>query len=476
LKIALFQPDNSNTQGPFIPLGLLRIAGSLLNEGHDVSIFDNQYQRIDLKILSSYDFIGFTCMGPQDASSLLMLASRLREYGNKCPFIWGGALPTMIPELMLKETLVDFVVAGHGEEEIISIISSNKSSYKNNHNKPITPNWVPLSESLHPLPYNLIQMNKYSVKMGVPIQLSRGCNHSCEFCYLQEWNKSCLSHLPIELVFNEMKYVFHRFGRNHFCFVDDNFFSNKDIALGLCEKLLIAKEKMIWEISARADDLNKMDLDELKLLSLAGCFRIHIGAESGSNEELMRMNKQIQSDEIIGSIDKCRLFSIDCQLNFILGYYDTTLDDIIYTMNIIRKLDSKINIPKRPRMSVFTPWPGTPAYFKAIERGFNPPKNLNEWINYKFFDLPQLGIHNNSIERLLSALLYSDFLFREMPITDAFHLTKLSRDEVINALLSFEPLLKQLKSTTRSEMDDWTEDSDKEILSYFFYRLGFNNS
>lgn len=476
VKIALFQPGNSNSQGPYIPLGLLRIASSLLNEGHNVSIFDNQYQKIDLKELSLFDIIGFTCMGPRDASSLLMFSKRLRDYGNKCPFIWGGSLPTMIPELMLKETLVDFVVAGHGEEEIISIISSNETTHKNYPITPITPKWVPLSESLHPLPYHLIQMNKYPLDIGVPIQISRGCTHSCEFCYLQEWDKSCHSSLPIELVFNEMKYIYNNFGRNHFCFVDDNFLIRKDIALGLSEKLLISKKKFIWEISARADDINKLHSDELKLLSQAGCFKMHIGAESGSNNELKRMNKQLNSKEIIDSIDKCSYFSIDCQLNFILGYYDTTVDDILSTMKLIRNLDSKINIPRKPRMSVFTPWPNTPAYTKAIERGFNPPKNLAEWINYKFFNVSQLGIHDKGIERLLSALLYSDFLFRELTKTDSSLFNKLSYDQVINALLSFEPFFDQLISSINGDSEEWTKDSNNEILSYFLYRLGFHNS
>lgn len=473
MKIALIQPDNSNSQGSYIPLGLLRIASSLLNEGHHVSIFDTQYQRIDFKELSVFDFIGFTCMGPNDASSLLMFARRLREFGNKCPFIWGGSLPTMIPDLMLMENLVDFVVAGHGEEEILSIISSNRSNHKDDQITPIIPKWVPLSESLHPLPYHLIQMNEYSLDIGVPIQISRGCNHACEFCYLQEWDRSCASYLPIELVFNEIKSIHHNFGRNHFCFVDDNFLLNKDIALGLSEKLVLSNEEIIWEISARADDINELHSDEMKLLARAGCFRIHIGAESGSNDELKRMNKQLKSDEIINSVDKCNSFSIDCQLNLILGYIDTTVDDIISTMELIRNLDSRNNIPRKPRMSVFTPWPKTPAYFKAIDRGFKPPRSLAEWINYKFFNVPQLGIHESSIERLLSALLYSDFLFRELTITNTFHFNKFSNDQIINAILSFEPFFNKLIASIKSDAEELTTASNKEILSYFLYRLGF---
>jgi len=59
-----------------------------------------------------------------------------------------------------------------------------------------------------------------------------------------------------------------------------------------------------------------------------------------------------------------------------------TLDDFWDNINLIRKL-KEVNSSTQVQNCIYVPLPDTPMFDQAVECGYVPPKNLEEWVNLR---------------------------------------------------------------------------------------------
>lgn len=105
-------------------------------------------------------------------------------------------------------------------------------------------------------------------------------------------------------------------------------------------------------------------------------------------------------------------------------------------------------------MSVFTPWPGTPAYSQSLERGFVPPGTFRDWAEYRFFDPHRLGIHSHEISQAIDALLFADCLTRDSGrLLDGFSDAMMSK-KVIETIASMRSLFEKSLSFPKASPEE----------------------
>src|SRR5687767_6692319 len=109
-----------NERDMYPPFGLMYVADALLQSGFRVKIFHETHDYVDAFIREVEHerplFVGLsTITGPQ-LHPVIETSRRLKALGM--PVVWGGVHATIMPEEVLKEDYVDFVVINEGEETI----------------------------------------------------------------------------------------------------------------------------------------------------------------------------------------------------------------------------------------------------------------------------------------------------------------------------------------------------------------------
>ena len=153
------------------------------------------------------------------------------------------------------------------------------------------------------------------------VQVTVGCTHNgCTFCESYKAKKFRLK--PFETVLADL-----REARKHYRQVQRVFFADGDALCMTTEKflrLLDAVRDLFPECErvgtySRATQILKKSDDELTMLRNAGLGIVYIGAESGSDEVLRRVNKGEASEDITQAVQKAERAGITTSVTFILG-------------------------------------------------------------------------------------------------------------------------------------------------------------
>lgn len=118
MRILFINPSTSRyTRSATVPLGLLSIASYLESKGHNVRIYDRTVDKTDLhKVIDTFmpQLTGISMLSYKSISDTLQLAEELKK--RNIPVVIGGPLPSVLPEITLKNEFIDVVSVGEGEE------------------------------------------------------------------------------------------------------------------------------------------------------------------------------------------------------------------------------------------------------------------------------------------------------------------------------------------------------------------------
>jgi len=151
-----------------------------------------------------------------------------------------------------------------------------------------------------------------------------------------------------------MQHLQATYGVNHIFFVDDLFLASRQRTVKLCELILENQLQMTWSCAARIDTV-KPDL--LALMKKAGCWEISFGLETGSQELLLKMDKQASVERAEQAVHWTYDAGIRIKGLFMLGYPGESAQTISETKAYVKRLPMHfMNLTK------FTPYPGSPIY------------------------------------------------------------------------------------------------------------------
>ncbi len=180
-----------------------------------------------------------------------------------------------------------------------------------------------------PFRYNFDELQKRGI--ATYMLGSRGCYGNCTFCYLDRFygdDSSWRGRSP-ENVLDEIVYLYRDFGETYFYFADANFFGpgrkGKERAVKFARLIIDSGIKIRFGIECRVNDI---EAHSLRLLVEAGLKDVFLGAESGSQNSLDRLNKRTTVEENKRAIRMLRYHKIEPNYGFIMFEPESTLSDV----------------------------------------------------------------------------------------------------------------------------------------------------
>lgn len=122
----------------------------------------------------------------------------------------------------------------------------------------------------------------------------------------------------------------------------------------------------VWRGLTRASILSRFTESQLHILKETGCWKLGLGVESGDEDMLKRIKKQITVDQVIRSIESLSREGILTKGFFIMGFPDETEEQIINTRKFI--LDLKNAGLSDVIISLYKPYPGTELYNELVSK------------------------------------------------------------------------------------------------------------
>jgi radical SAM superfamily enzyme YgiQ (UPF0313 family) len=301
------------------------------------------------------------------------------QYARMCrarhiPVIVGGIHISMLPASLTDE--MDVGVLFEGEQtfaELIELYSRTGTfepseldtirgiCYRLNGKPVFTPS-RPLIENLDTIPRparELLNLQGSHLSMFT----SRGCPYRCVFCASSRfWNTTRLA--SAQYVVDEIKELYYNYGAKLISFYDDLFIVNKQRLENIVQAL--AGEKLLGKVrfscSARA---NLIDDKTAALLKEMGVVSVALGLESGHPRILTYLKSgNVTPEQNTLAVHTLDRYGIAPNAAFVIGAPDETKDEIMTTYRFIK------SIPLRNfNVYVMTPFPGTPIWSEALERG-----------------------------------------------------------------------------------------------------------
>ncbi|MFX1452164.1 MAG: B12-binding domain-containing radical SAM protein [Promethearchaeota archaeon] len=383
----------------FPPLGLALIGAVLEQNGYKVKIYDCEVSRISLiKLRNLIKKENPKAIGITASTSIFFQSRRTAKYLKMhfpdIPIIMGGPHITIFPNETLKQNpFIDFIVIGEGEKtslELFDAIEKNKQNfsdirgigYRENGHIRITKSREYIKDidelpipARHLLPIKLYKPSERIVKRPPATHaiFSRGCPFRCGFCSKAIWGRT-IRERSAEKVVEEILHLKEKYGFRDIVFADDTFTINKKRVLKICDYLIKNKIDIAWSCLTRVDCVDRELLIKMKA---SGCHQIGYGVESGNQEMLDLMKKDITLDQIRKVFQMTHEVKIDTRTFIMLGLPGETAEMAQKSIRFLKEID-----PDFANIYIYTPYPGTELFEIAKERG--EIKNFN-WIDFDKF-------------------------------------------------------------------------------------------
>jgi len=214
--------------------------------------------------------------------------------------------------------------------------------------------------------HDLLPLSKYwSPFLGnyTFVEAIRGCVYRCVFCrqaVMWKWKVRSRSGVKVA---EEALYV-HSLGVDNILFHADTFTLDRKMVEDICDKLIEAGTPFRWACNSHVQPLlNNPEL--IAKMKQAGCWMIAVGIESGNDDVLKRIKKQItieEAERVVGMIHDA---GIEAWGYFVLGLPGETKQTIEETVAASLKMPLTM-----AKFDIAAPYPGTEFYDYVVENGF----------------------------------------------------------------------------------------------------------
>jgi len=197
---------------------------------------------------------------------------------------------------------------------------------------------------------------------AVSLSTQRGCPYTCRWCSTAVYGQSYRRRSP-ENVVNEIELLQKNYDFDLIWFVDDVFTVSHKWLREFRDELQKRNLKVQFECITRADRLTDEVLDTLKE---AGCFRVWIGAESGSQRIIDAMDRRVDVGQVRSMIQAARRVGMEAGTFIMLGYPGETEADIKETLRHLKAAN-----PDLFTITVAYPIKGTGLYEEVQASSFS---------------------------------------------------------------------------------------------------------
>lgn len=395
--------DKFWTRGPLLSLGYL--AASLLEKRHRVSAIDGKIEGLSAQGIVDKinkdvpDLVGITAM-TLEIYRAVEIAAMIKKSLPDTPVIIGGAHANALPRQTLEIfNDFDFLIYGQGEETLCELAEewASGGGYANIAGLVYRENGVVRQNPPRIIKSNLAKLplpawHLFPSSDILPLQGERGCPFTCVFCSHNMGKK--IRSRPPEHIVEEIEYDIERFKPKFIAFNDETFGLNGKKTVELLH-LMIERglgKKVRFGAQTRVD---LVDGNFYRLMKEAGFWSVSFGIESGNQEVLNAIGKNITLSMAEDAIKLARKAGLKVLCFFILGNPNETVKSINDTIKFAIKAK-----PHRASFSLMVPYPGTQVYEWAKKGEMGYRLISDNWALFDKYSGGVLELEAVSIRRL----------------------------------------------------------------------------
>ena len=373
---------------PYPPLGILYISGYLEDQGIQNEVYDTTFssKKAFRTYLLTYRprLIGIY-VNLMTKLNVLETIRFVKEHLTETTIILGGPEVRYSAENFLRYG-ADYIVIGEGEETMTELVNSlilvpadidddspgqadstsRKSiagiAFLDNDNfvqnperqkiKDLNDLSIPNRKKINLRQY-LDAWKTFHGKNALSVSTMRGCPYTCKWCSRAVYGLSYRRRNPDKVV-EELVQIKKEYNPDSLWFVDDVFTISHKWLTSLRDELRKHNLLIPYECITRADRLNE---EVILMLKETGCFRVWIGAESGSQKVIDLMDRRVDVNQVREMIQLTRKHGIEAGTFIMLGYPGETEEDIEETIRHLKKSN-----PDYFTITVAYPIKGTELY------------------------------------------------------------------------------------------------------------------
>jgi anaerobic magnesium-protoporphyrin IX monomethyl ester cyclase len=351
------------------PYGLFSLGAQARRAGHQVKIMNLSafaWSRVEEVVNAlEADLYGMSCWTANRRGVAHMARSIRARYPGAHIVIGGPHATPLATEMLAHHPEIDTVVLGEGDATFLELVDRLGSGQSVRG----LPGAVyraggslekgPERASIHDLDTLASPHDYFDTHI---VMTSRGCPWACTFCGAETtWGRGFRGQ-SVAYVLDALEKVTARLPVKMIQIKDDTFTTNKKRVIELCQGIRKRKLQFFWSCDTRVDLLTEPLLREMRL---AGCERLSLGVESGSQTILDAIDKKITPAEIIESTRIAKKFGIKVRYYMMLGNRGETRETFQETLDFLKAAE-----PHEYIFSCLSIYPGTRDFYDAEKAGW----------------------------------------------------------------------------------------------------------
>lgn len=381
-----FETTKKNKLGNYMnPIGILSIATVAEQGGHACYVFDFNSKGITIKDVfncieeNQPDLVAISAY-TENIDYIFKFIRHIRKFSPKSRIVIGGPHATLEPDYCLKSKYVDFISINEGESTILELMEAIVSNEETIQYKdiPLLIENKHKEKSEHSNKYRIedLDLLPFIKRSFIPKQISdidniitsRGCPAKCIYCSAAALSGSKYRVRNVDNVYLEFLNIIIDTGRCVFI-ADDTFTAIRKRTLDFSRYIKLFKiDNAYWKCESRVDVVNE---ELIKIMKDSGCVGIQYGIESGSQEVLNSIRKNINLDRALEVIDMTNKEGISVVTSFMIGHFCDTKETLNKTKELIKYLKEKYLDDIVIFLAFNTPFPGTWQYLNLKEIGMS---------------------------------------------------------------------------------------------------------
>ena len=354
MKVKMILPALTEATSPFWrpikyslfpPLGLATLAG-YLSPDDEVTIQDEHVEKLDLDDEPDLVVIQVYITSAYRA---YQIADHYRRKGAYVCL--GGLHVTSLPEEARGHA--DTIFTGPGEDTWPAFLADLRLGVPR---KAYASTYRSLA-GLPPIRRDLIKRQLYLVPNSIVV--SRGCPHSCDFCYKEAFfrgGKSFYSQ-SVEAALSEID----RLPGRHLYFLDDHLFGNARFAAALFDEM--RGMGRLWQAAGTVQSVLRPGL--LEKAAACGLRSLFVGFETLSAENLKAQHKgQNLNRDYRAAIQRLHELGVMVNASFVFGMDDD--DETVFERTVEWAIQQGV---ETATFHILTPYPGTALHARIQAEG-----------------------------------------------------------------------------------------------------------
>lgn len=399
MKIILTQPNYAwfNKRVWEMHPYTLALLNACLKSNYDVQLFDPNYNNLSEKEVLDYfknthaDIVGVSSISTEYIRASQAMNAIIKKALPNSIVINGGIIPTVMPELAMKDPNVDYWIMGEGEfrfpQLLNELIKPSPDLYSIdglafwNENKIIINQSKGFIENLDSIPFadygnlSLIDYGnkvlKYSAgllprKFPYAVTISsRGCPYLCTFCAASTVSGRKIRFRSAKNVLDEID-MLYKTGIREIIFLDDHFLGNRKRAIQIMQGMIENKYDLTWKCANLTIFL--LDREILELMKESGCYQMTLSIESGNQYVLNNIiKKPVKLEKMPEILKMAKSIGFEIITNFVIGFPGETWEQIRQTFRFAESIDVDL-----VNFHIATPLPKTELMDICLRDGYLP--------------------------------------------------------------------------------------------------------